>query len=133
MRDAVIVEAVRTPVGKRRGGLSAVHPADLSAHVLRALQERSDIDPALVDVAAAGSLPPEQPASATAPRARTTTPDKPRFISISVQRLGSPTERWHDRMRSYEARRVLVGLLRRWRARSGRLGRCVVALVECQH
>jgi acetyl-CoA acyltransferase len=49
MRDAVIVEAVRTPVGKRRGGLSAVHPADLSAHVLRALQERSAIDPALVD------------------------------------------------------------------------------------
>jgi len=49
MRDAVIVEAVRTPVGKRRGGLSALHPADLSAHVLRALQERSGIDPALVD------------------------------------------------------------------------------------
>ena len=34
MRDAVIVEAVRTPVGKRNGGLSGVHPADLSAHVL---------------------------------------------------------------------------------------------------
>src|SRR5260370_29041103 len=49
MRDAVIVEAVRTPVGKRRGGLSALHPADLSAHVLRALQEGSGIDPALVD------------------------------------------------------------------------------------
>ncbi|HUD36319.1 MAG TPA: thiolase family protein [Streptosporangiaceae bacterium] len=49
MRDAVIVEAVRTPVGKRNGGLSGVHPADLSAHVLRALAERSGIDPALVD------------------------------------------------------------------------------------
>jgi acetyl-CoA acyltransferase len=49
MRDAVIVEAVRTPVGRRRGQLSAVHPADLSACVLRALQERSGIDPALVD------------------------------------------------------------------------------------
>ena len=36
MRDAVIVEAVRTPVGKRNGGLSGVHPADLSAHVLNA-------------------------------------------------------------------------------------------------
>ena len=49
MRDAVIVEAVRTPTGKRNGGLAGVHPADLSAHVLRALADRSGIDPALVD------------------------------------------------------------------------------------
>ncbi|HVW41097.1 MAG TPA: acetyl-CoA C-acyltransferase [Amycolatopsis sp.] len=49
MRDAVIVEAVRTPVGKRNGGLSPVSPADLSAHVLKALAERAGIDPALVD------------------------------------------------------------------------------------
>lgn len=49
VRDAVIVEAVRTPVGKRNGGLSGVHPVDLSAHVLEALAERSGIDPALVD------------------------------------------------------------------------------------
>ncbi len=49
MRDAVIVEAVRTPVGKRNGGLSGVHPVDLSAHVLRSLAERSGIDPGLVD------------------------------------------------------------------------------------
>jgi len=49
MRDAVIVEAVRTPVGKRGGGLSALHSADISAHVLQALAERSGIDPALVD------------------------------------------------------------------------------------
>ena len=49
MRDAVIVEAVRTPVGKRNGGLSGVHPVSLSAHVLRALADRSGIDPALVD------------------------------------------------------------------------------------
>ena len=49
MRDAVIVEAVRTPVGKRNGGLSGVHPADLSGVVLKALAERSGIDPALVD------------------------------------------------------------------------------------
>ena len=49
MRDAVIVEAVRTPVGKRNGGLSGVHPVSLSAHVLRALAERSGIDPAVVD------------------------------------------------------------------------------------
>src|SRR6201996_7109421 len=49
MRDAVIVEAVRTPIGKRNGGLKDVHPADLSAHVLNALAERSGIDPAIVD------------------------------------------------------------------------------------
>jgi acetyl-CoA acyltransferase len=49
VRDAVIVEAVRTPVGKRNGGLSEVQPADLSAHVLKALAERSGIDPAIVE------------------------------------------------------------------------------------
>jgi acetyl-CoA acyltransferase len=43
------VEAVRTPVGKRNGGLSGVHPADLSAHVLTALVERAGVDPVLVD------------------------------------------------------------------------------------
>ncbi|ADP83428.1 thiolase family protein [Pseudofrankia inefficax] len=49
MRDAVIVEAVRTPVGKRNGGLSGVHPTDLSAHVLATLVARAGVDPALVE------------------------------------------------------------------------------------
>jgi acetyl-CoA acyltransferase len=49
MRDAVIVDAVRTPVGKRKGALSGVHPAALSALVLTALAERNSIDPAVVD------------------------------------------------------------------------------------
>ena len=49
MRDAVICEAVRTPVGKRNGSLKDVHPVDLSAHVLDALVARTGIDPALVD------------------------------------------------------------------------------------
>jgi acetyl-CoA acyltransferase len=49
MRDAVIVEAVRTPVGKRNGGLAAVHPVELSAHVLGALAARTGLDPAVVD------------------------------------------------------------------------------------
>ncbi len=48
-RDAVIVEAVRTPVGKRNGSLAAVHPVDLSAHVLSALAQRSGVAPELVD------------------------------------------------------------------------------------
>ena len=49
MRDAVICAAVRTPVGKRGGGLSGVHPAELSATVLTALVERAGLDPAVVD------------------------------------------------------------------------------------
>jgi acetyl-CoA acyltransferase len=49
MRDAVIVEAVRTPTGKRNGGLSGIHPVDLSAHVLAALAERTALDPAQID------------------------------------------------------------------------------------
>jgi hypothetical protein len=49
MRDAVIVEAVRTPVGKRNGGLAGTHPVNLSAQVLNALAERTGLDPALVD------------------------------------------------------------------------------------
>jgi acetyl-CoA acyltransferase len=49
MREAVIVEAVRTPVGKRNGGLATMHAADLSADVLNALVERTGIDPAEVD------------------------------------------------------------------------------------
>src|SRR5664279_1259145 len=49
MRDAVIVEAIRTPIGKRNGGLAGVHPVDLSALVLRSLSDRTGIDPALVD------------------------------------------------------------------------------------
>ncbi|MFJ9360470.1 thiolase family protein [Streptomyces mirabilis] len=49
MREAVIVEAVRTAVGKRDGGLSGMHAADLSAVVLAALVERTGIDPEVVD------------------------------------------------------------------------------------
>ncbi|MFP5068200.1 thiolase family protein [Pseudonocardia nantongensis] len=49
MRDAVIVEAVRTPVGKRKGGLAGVHPTDLSAHVLKTVVERAGVDAAEVE------------------------------------------------------------------------------------
>jgi acetyl-CoA C-acetyltransferase len=56
MAEAYIVEAVRTPVGKRNGGLAAVHPADLGAHVLKALMERSGADPAAVEDVVFGCL-----------------------------------------------------------------------------
>src|SRR6201996_8684488 len=49
MSEAYIVDAVRTPVGKRNGGLSKVHPADLGAHSLNALMQRTGIDPAAVE------------------------------------------------------------------------------------
>ncbi|GAA3719000.1 thiolase family protein [Gordonia hankookensis] len=47
--SAVIVEAVRTPVGRKKGCLSGIHPADLSATVLAGLVERAGIDPEIVD------------------------------------------------------------------------------------
>jgi acetyl-CoA C-acetyltransferase len=49
MAEAYVVEAVRTPVGRRNGGLAEVHPADLGAHAITALVERSGVDPAAVD------------------------------------------------------------------------------------
>ncbi len=49
MENAVIVDAVRTPMGKRNGSLSGWHPADLAGEVLKALAERNNLDPELVD------------------------------------------------------------------------------------
>ncbi|MEU7040891.1 acetyl-CoA C-acetyltransferase [Streptomyces varsoviensis] len=56
MAEAYIVEAVRTPVARRRGGLAAAHPADLGAHVLKALVQRSGIDPGAVEDVVFGCL-----------------------------------------------------------------------------
>jgi len=58
MRDAVIVDAVRTPLGKGKpgGALSAVHPVDLHAHAIRSLVERTGIDPSLVDDVISGAV-----------------------------------------------------------------------------
>jgi acetyl-CoA C-acetyltransferase len=49
MAEAYIAGAVRTPIGRRNGGLSSVHPVDLAAHALSALMDRTGIDPAAVD------------------------------------------------------------------------------------
>ncbi|MGW5036553.1 thiolase family protein [Streptomyces parvulus] len=58
MREAVVVEAVRTPMGRGRpnGSLAHVHPVQLLAHTLRALVERSGVDPALVDDVIGGTV-----------------------------------------------------------------------------
>lgn len=47
--QAYIVDAIRTPVGKRKGSLANVHPADLGAHVISSIVERTGIDPNVVD------------------------------------------------------------------------------------
>ena len=49
MNDAYIIDAIRTPVGRRGGGLSQVHPADLGAHAIKGLLERTGLDPLAVD------------------------------------------------------------------------------------
>jgi acetyl-CoA C-acetyltransferase len=56
MPDVMIVDAVRTPIGRRDGALSATHPADVLAHVQRALIERTGIDPAAVGQVVAGCV-----------------------------------------------------------------------------
>ena len=49
MPEAYIIDAVRTPTGKRGGSLSGMHPADLGAHIMNAAVERNEIDPSTVD------------------------------------------------------------------------------------
>src|SRR5437588_6438257 len=49
MRDAVIVEAVRSPIGKRNGSLKDIHPVDLLAEVLKEVVARAGVDPGLIE------------------------------------------------------------------------------------
>src|SRR5512143_1187365 len=67
MRDVVIVEAVRAPIGRRNGTLSAMLPVHLAARVLRALVDRAQIDPALIEDVIFGCVTPlgEQGANIT--------------------------------------------------------------------
>jgi acetyl-CoA acyltransferase len=56
VREAVVVDAVRTPIGKRKGALAGWHPADLLGLTLRALLERTDVDPGIVDDVVGGCV-----------------------------------------------------------------------------
>ncbi len=56
MRSAVIVDAVRTPVGRRNGALKDIHPVDLASIPLKALVERNDLDPGLVEDVIMGTV-----------------------------------------------------------------------------
>src|SRR5689334_12496545 len=49
MAEAYIVDAVRSPVGRRGGGFADIHPADLGAHPIRTIVERGDFDPAAIE------------------------------------------------------------------------------------
>ncbi len=101
MPNAVIVDAVRTAGGKRNGKLSGWHPVDLAAETLKALVERNDLDPALIDdvimgcvmqVGAQGSTsaatrcwPPASP-SRSRPRPSTASADPPSRAPTSPPR-----------------------------------------------
>ena len=56
IRDAVIVDTVRTPIGKRKGALAGWHPTDLLGFTLRALLERNDVDPGRIDDVVGGCV-----------------------------------------------------------------------------
>ena len=56
MNTAYIIDAVRTPVGKKKGSLAGVHPADLGAHVIKALIERTGVDPGAIDDVVFGAV-----------------------------------------------------------------------------
>ena len=55
-REAVIVDAVRTPIGKRNGALSTFHPNDLLAIALKGVVDRSGVDPGLIDDVVGGCV-----------------------------------------------------------------------------
>jgi len=56
MREAVIVDAIRTPVGRRDGALKGWHPVDLLGHVLKTIVQKNRLDPALIDDVIAGCV-----------------------------------------------------------------------------
>jgi acetyl-CoA C-acetyltransferase len=68
MAEAFIIDGVRTPLGRRKGSLAAVHPADLGAAVLGSLVERTGVDPSLIDDVVFGCLDPIGPQAANVGR-----------------------------------------------------------------
>ena len=56
LREAVIVDTVRTPIGKRKGALAGWHPTDLLAHTLQALLARTGVDPERIDDVVGGNV-----------------------------------------------------------------------------
>lgn len=97
MRDAVIVDAVRTPIGKRNGSLADIHPVDLSARVLTALAQRNGFDPATVDDVVWGCVSQVGDQSGSVGRLAVLAADWPQTVPATVvdRRCGSAQQAVH--------------------------------------
>ena len=104
--EAYIVEAVRTPVGKRGGALSSVHPADLGAHALSALMERTGVDPGAVEDVVFGCIDTVGPQSTDIARTAWLTAGLPEHVpGVTIDRqCGSSQQAVH-----FAAQAVLSG------------------------
>src|SRR3954464_3888841 len=92
MPEAYIVDAVRTPVGKKNGGLAPPHPADLGAHVLKELVTRTGIDPAAVEDVVFGCLDTLGPQAGDIARTAWLPPPPPRGGAGAGEPPASPPE-----------------------------------------
>ncbi|MGI5158985.1 thiolase family protein [Microbispora sp. CA-102843] len=106
MSEAVIVEAVRTPAGKRHGSLSGWHPAELAAQTLTALQERSGIDPAIVDDVIMGCVTQNGPQSTNVGRTAVLAAGWPETVPATTvdRQCGSSQQAVH-----FAAQSILAG------------------------
>src|SRR5260370_7249327 len=93
MTEAYIVDAVRTPVGKRGGGFAAAHPADLGAHVINALLARTGLDPLAVDDVVFGCVDTIGPQAGDIPRTAWLSaglPEEVPRVTLAPHRRSSP-------------------------------------------
>lgn len=97
MTEAFIIDAVRSPVGRRGGGLSEVHPADLGAHSISALIERTGIDPSDVDDVVFGNVDSVGPQSGNIARTCWLAADLPEHVpGVTIDRqCGSAQQAVH--------------------------------------
>ncbi|MDQ7903718.1 acetyl-CoA C-acetyltransferase [Phytohabitans sp. ZYX-F-186] len=108
MPEAYIVDAIRTPVGRKRGGLRGVHPADLGAHVLRGLVDRVGLDARLVDDVVFGCVDMAGPQTANVARTAWLAAGLPEEVpAVSIDRqCGSSQQAVH-----FAAQAVLSGTM----------------------
>ena len=97
MTEAFIVEAVRSPVGRRSGGLADVHPADLGAHSISALMERTGVDPNAVDDVVFGNVDSIGPQAGNIARTAWLAADMPQHVpGVTIDRqCGSAQQAVH--------------------------------------
>jgi len=108
MTEAFIIDAVRSPVGRRGGGLSEVHPADLGAHSISALIERTGIDPNEVDDVIFGNVDSVGPQSGNIARTCWLAADLPEHVpGVTIDRqCGSAQQAVH-----FAAQAVMSGTM----------------------